>query len=236
MIGERIKELRNKNNLTQDYLANKLYVSDKTVSSWESNRTMPDFNMILKIFNVSPYYFINGENNNIETEIKLKVGELEYHRLLGIMKEKAKYLGKEKHHATYYNTLNNNDWFRLRNENGKNVLNYKRVHANYSDEYEVIIDNVDNMKKIFELLGLKESVIVEKERIKYLYQNKYEIAFDNVKNLGLFIEIEIKKYDLSLEEEYNNLLKLLNDLSLDLNLISKKRYPEYLLEKDKTSD
>ena len=38
MIGERIKELRNKNNLTQDYLANKLYVSDKTVSSWESNK------------------------------------------------------------------------------------------------------------------------------------------------------------------------------------------------------
>lgn len=44
-ISYKIKNLRMKNNLTQQEFGDILFVSDKTVSSWESKRTLPDINM-----------------------------------------------------------------------------------------------------------------------------------------------------------------------------------------------
>lgn len=49
MISETIKQIRNQQNLTQKQLAEKLYVSDKTVSSWENNRTIPDIYILEKL-------------------------------------------------------------------------------------------------------------------------------------------------------------------------------------------
>ena len=45
-IGQRIKELRKKNTLTQQALADRLGVTDKAVSKWECGLTMPDIAMI----------------------------------------------------------------------------------------------------------------------------------------------------------------------------------------------
>ncbi len=56
MIGERIKELRIENKLSQKDLASILNVSNKTVSHWESNYTEPPLQMVVvikKYFNVS---------------------------------------------------------------------------------------------------------------------------------------------------------------------------------------
>ncbi len=56
MIGEKIKELRIENGLSQRELAAILKVSNKTVSHWESNYTDPPLQMIVflkKYFNVS---------------------------------------------------------------------------------------------------------------------------------------------------------------------------------------
>ena len=56
IIGEKITELRKKNNLTQDKLAEKINVTRQTISNWESNITSPDVNQILnltKIFNIT---------------------------------------------------------------------------------------------------------------------------------------------------------------------------------------
>ena len=67
-IGNKIKELRIKNNLSQLELANILYVSNKTISSWENNRTNPDINFIFKlcdIFHVSFYSLVDNEYCNI---------------------------------------------------------------------------------------------------------------------------------------------------------------------------
>ncbi len=47
--GERISKLRQSKNITQKELASKLYVTDKTISSWESNRTEPSLEMIIKL-------------------------------------------------------------------------------------------------------------------------------------------------------------------------------------------
>lgn len=46
MIGDNIKRLREEKGLSQADLAKKLFISDKTVSSWEVNRTEPKMGMI----------------------------------------------------------------------------------------------------------------------------------------------------------------------------------------------
>lgn len=63
-IGKRIWILRKTSNLTQAELAQRLYVSNNTVSSWERDRTNPDIAVIVqiaKIFHVSLNYLLVGE-------------------------------------------------------------------------------------------------------------------------------------------------------------------------------
>ena len=236
-IGEKIKKLRISNNMSQYDLGNKLFVSDKTISSWETNRTLPTINLIVKIcdiFNVSLYNFIEEKNNNdFEMEIKIKTSDLENDRIKNLIKNKSVYLGIENHVAHYYSFKyrdTNNEFFRVRKENNKYIINYKKKHDNYVDEYESEISDFSSFSKILNIYGFEETCCIEKTREKYLYRNKYEISFDNVKKLGLFIEIEIIKYDKSKDEEYQDLIKLLYDLSINLNQISNKHYPEYFVK------
>ena len=77
-LGKRISKLRTLKKLSQEELAKKLFVSNKTISSWETNRTEPGLEDIVKlseIFECSVVYLIYGniEKNDIETEIKIKV-------------------------------------------------------------------------------------------------------------------------------------------------------------------
>ncbi len=48
-IGEFIKECRNKNNLTQMQLAEKLNITDRAISKWENGRAMPDSSIMLDL-------------------------------------------------------------------------------------------------------------------------------------------------------------------------------------------
>ena len=48
-IGEKIKELRRKNDLTQEKLADQLGVSYQTVSKWETGVTSPDLSLIVPL-------------------------------------------------------------------------------------------------------------------------------------------------------------------------------------------
>ena len=46
IIGNVIKSLREKNNLTQKELAEKLSISEKTISKWETNKGLPDIGIL----------------------------------------------------------------------------------------------------------------------------------------------------------------------------------------------
>lgn len=55
-LGNRIKEMRIKYNLTQEDLANKLHITRQTISKWESNKSIPDIMSVkelCQIFNIS---------------------------------------------------------------------------------------------------------------------------------------------------------------------------------------
>ena len=62
-INERLYELRKNNNWSQEELAEKLNVSRQTVSKWESNKTIPELEKLVKlseIYNISLDELIKG--------------------------------------------------------------------------------------------------------------------------------------------------------------------------------
>ena len=70
-ISKNIKKLRNSQNISQEALAERLFISRQAVSSWENDRTQPDIEMISKlaeIFNVTVEELIYGEKRKIAIE------------------------------------------------------------------------------------------------------------------------------------------------------------------------
>ncbi len=51
-IGQRIKELRRKNNMTQEALAELLSISSQAVSRWETDAAMPDISFLVPLANL----------------------------------------------------------------------------------------------------------------------------------------------------------------------------------------
>lgn len=71
-IGQKIKELRHENNLTQEQLAEQLGVSFQAVSRWENNTTYPDITLlpiIASMFNVTTDYLLDINSYKMKEEI-----------------------------------------------------------------------------------------------------------------------------------------------------------------------
>lgn len=135
-IGKRLNKLRKTKNITQLELADILFVTDKTISSWESNRTTPSLEMLVKLSEILNYnigYLIYGDNfkNDIETEIKIT--DKKYNELITFFKNNAKFLTENKQLDTYYqptyrkflNDKEVNEWLRIGERGNKKILNYK---------------------------------------------------------------------------------------------------------------
>ncbi len=68
-IGRFIAECRKNNNLTQMQLAEKMNVTDRAVSKWETGRAMPDSSIMLdlcKVLNITVNELLSGEKINME--------------------------------------------------------------------------------------------------------------------------------------------------------------------------
>lgn len=76
VTGKTIKELREKKQLTQKQLADKLHISDKTISKWETDRGLPDISLIealAEVFGVSIVELFTGDvavNSNKAANMK----------------------------------------------------------------------------------------------------------------------------------------------------------------------
>ena len=82
VTGAAIKELREKNKLTQAELAEKLCVSDKTISKWERGESSPDISVLVEIadlFGVSLDYLVRAENLD-RTVKENKISQTRYNR------------------------------------------------------------------------------------------------------------------------------------------------------------
>ncbi len=68
-IGKFIAECRKKANLTQMQLAEKLNITDRAVSKWETGKTMPDTSIMLElcdILGINVNELLSGERINME--------------------------------------------------------------------------------------------------------------------------------------------------------------------------
>ena len=66
-LGDKIKELRLKNNMTQDDLAEKCYVTRNAVSKWENDKGYPNIEslkLLCKCFNITIDELLNDEISN----------------------------------------------------------------------------------------------------------------------------------------------------------------------------
>ena len=92
-IGKFIAECRKKNNLTQAQLAEKLNVTDRAISKWETGKAMPDSNNMLELCNIlgiNVNELLCGEMINMEQKdkqlneliLQMATNEERYHKRL----------------------------------------------------------------------------------------------------------------------------------------------------------
>lgn len=78
-FGKILAKMRKEKNMTQEELAEKLNVSSKTISKWETGTSVPDIVMldsIAKYFKMSFHDFLDlclSNENSIESELKLRM-------------------------------------------------------------------------------------------------------------------------------------------------------------------
>ena len=84
-IGKFIAEKRKENNMTQEQFAEKLGVSNRSVSRWENGKTMPDYSLfpsICETLRVSVSELLEGKytekNDSLKNKIHLIIELLDY--------------------------------------------------------------------------------------------------------------------------------------------------------------
>lgn len=78
-ISTQIKKYRNSMGLSQEELAEKIFVSRQTISNWENNKNYPDIHSLLllgSLFNVSLDNLIKGDIEIMKKEIEVRETEV----------------------------------------------------------------------------------------------------------------------------------------------------------------
>lgn len=86
-IGKRLKQKRQEANLTQKELADLLFVSRQTISSWEVGRTYPDLEILVKISELfaTPLDDLLKEDSQVIKDIAEKVKKSERRKITSII-------------------------------------------------------------------------------------------------------------------------------------------------------
>ena len=82
-LGTNIRENRNRLGLSQEQLAEKVFVSRQTISNWENDKSCPDINSLVlmsEVFSVSVDTLIKGDVEEMKKEIS-KEDRTEFERL-----------------------------------------------------------------------------------------------------------------------------------------------------------
>ena len=67
-MAKLLRELRENNNLTQEFIASKLSITRSAYAYYEHGKTEPNINslrILAKIYNVNPEYFLMAEDNSV---------------------------------------------------------------------------------------------------------------------------------------------------------------------------
>lgn len=72
-LGKQIKKYRSEHGLSQDELADKIYVTRQTISNWENDRNYPDVRslvMLSTVFGISLDTLVKGDLEEMKEQIK----------------------------------------------------------------------------------------------------------------------------------------------------------------------
>lgn len=67
-LGEKIRQARREKGMTQEQLAQALFVSRQTVSNWENGRTEPDYQTLTRLSELVGLEFLPQEETQTEPE------------------------------------------------------------------------------------------------------------------------------------------------------------------------
>ena len=156
-IGERIAKKRKEVGLTQNKLAEKLIISNKAVSKWESGLSSPSIDLLpnlADILNCSIDYLVRGnreEDYSINEEISIKIDELRNKILEDIEKQVSAVAYDVWISSLKFSQLKNNVLYLLtQSESSKSVIDKK---------YRKTI--IDVAKKYYQPL---ETVVIDLEK------------------------------------------------------------------------
>jgi Predicted transcriptional regulators len=177
-IGEKIKCLRQKNDITQEKLAEYLNITYQSISKWENNNAMPDVSLIVPLanfFGVSIDELFDRTSVSEKKEINDAMWETQHMDNKGLYKEKlALWRGLAQKYPNNYKCL---EW--LASELVSNIF---RGDPKESDTYEdkaneaisicerILRDCTDNSPRS----GALQSLVM-------LYENKYLSVADEEK-------------------------------------------------------
>lgn len=90
-LGKKILELRKKENLSQEQLAEKMNVTRQTISKWELNETTPDIKQAKELSRLFKISLDELTENDMATLVMQKVSNTE--KLAGLVLKVSKWLG-----------------------------------------------------------------------------------------------------------------------------------------------
>ena len=200
-IGMFIAAKRKALNMTQNDLAEKMYVTNKTVSRWENGNYMPDLSSIIllsDVLKVSTYELLLGEDlnnnqeetNNIETETRVLFELNEEKNIIDKLNNipELSYKGKFYEKTIQYNHPNDNiDFY------SKEIDARFRVRITKNDNYEKCMISYKRRGENFfnEQINSEEEVEVE---IKYSDFNNLTYILENVLKMKFIESYERYRY------------------------------------------
>ncbi len=254
-IGKFIGEIRKEKNMKQSELAEKIGVTNKTVSRWETGKYMPDlslFTEISKVLGVTINELLYGErlikkknSDSIEIEIKLEIEEKQYNILFNhFSKENNKHINKKQHdiyfspeNPTFFDGDIDDECIRVRIQKDKYILCYKKIYMGNDEqdihivEYETEVSNLGATINILKGVRINKVCDLIKNRDSFIYKNLFEISLDKVKDLGYFVEIEVYDKNIPINEANQLLLNFVKELNLDITRRNLKGYSYLMYDK-----
>ena len=200
-IGKFISIKRKALGMTQSELASKVYVTDKTISRWETGMYMPDLSTIVllsDILNCSTYELLLGEDlnkeeektNNIETETRVLFPLNEEDNIINKLNliDDLKYKGKFYEKTIQYNHPDKNiDFY------SKEIDARFRVRLTKNSNYEKCMISYKRRGEDYfkDKINSEEEVEVE---IKYNHFDNLSYLLVNVLNMELIESYERYRY------------------------------------------
>ncbi len=223
-IGKKIAKLRKKSKLTQEDLAQKLFVTDGTISKWETDKSVPDYEtlkVLAKIFDVKINYFL--EDTSIRGHLKRLINNIfkfiidHWQRIIHIIITLFLLL-------YFIITCNSFQMYEIKIEDGNNVTFDTGYYIKSKSKIVLNITNIDILIKednvisetikLYTFVNNEKTYFYEGSNIDYIMLkqfNGYEEYFNkkiiNSIPKHLYIEIEVLKDDNTIKQ-YSSKLSL----------------------------